>query len=194
MILIFFGPPGAGKGTQATFTAKELNIPHLSTGNMLRSKLLDQDDLSIKLKQIIDSGNLVSDDVINQIVADRLILDDCKNGFILDGFPRTIAQNNFLLNFLNQYNLSISKIIDIKVNEEIIVKRIQSRSNLEHREDDKDSVIKTRISRYLDETRPLSNYYHENYSEIYHEVDGNQKIENIQDNILKFVKNDDILS
>ena len=82
MIIIFFGPPGAGKGTQASLTAKTLKIPHLSTGDILRDKLLDQDSLSSKLKNPMDSGNLVSDDILNEIVANRLKLPDCQGGFI----------------------------------------------------------------------------------------------------------------
>ena len=95
MILIFFGPPGAGKGTQASLTAKKLNIPHLSTGDILRDKLLDQDSLSLKLKNLMDSGNLVSDEILNEIIANRLNLPDCQTGFILDGYPRTMISENF---------------------------------------------------------------------------------------------------
>ena len=97
MIIIFFGPPGAGKGTQASLTAKTLNIPHLSTGDILRDKLLDQDSLSTQLKHLMDSGNLISDDILNEIVSNRLNLPDCQNGFILDGYPRTMSQKIFLI-------------------------------------------------------------------------------------------------
>ena len=191
MILIFFGPPGAGKGTQASLTAKTLNIPHLSTGDILRDKLLDQDSLSIRLKNFMDSGNLVSDDILNEIVANRLKLPDCQSGFILDGYPRTISQKIFLSDFLESHNLSISKIIDLSIDEKIIIQRIKSRSNIENRLDDREEVIKTRMLKYFQETKPLSNYFRSKYPNDYHIVDGNQNIENIQDDILKIVKNKD---
>ena len=191
MILIFFGPPGAGKGTQASLTAKTLNIPHLSTGDILRDKLLDQDSLSIRLKDFMDSGNLVSDDILNEIVANRLKLPDCQSGFILDGYPRTISQKIFLSDFLESHNLSISKIIDLSIDEKIIIQRIKSRSNIENRLDDREEIIKTRMLKYFQETKPLSNYFRSKYPNDYHIVDGNQNIENIQDDILKIVKNKD---
>lgn len=191
MIIIFFGPPGAGKGTQALLIAKKLNIPHLSTGDILRKKLLDTDDLSQKLKKIMDSGNLVSDDILNKIVGDRLIRSDCNNGFILDGYPRTIIQNNFLINFLKNNKLSVSLIIDLKVSESTIITRIKARSNKESRGDDKLSIIKTRISKYLEETKPLSDYYSSNHLKNYHLINGNQKIEMIERDIEKIAKNKD---
>ena len=191
MILIFFGPPGAGKGTQASLTAKTLNIPHLSTGDILRDKLLDQDSLSIRLKNFMDSGNLVSDDILNEIVANRLKLPDCQSGFILDGYPRTISQKIFLSDFLESHNLSISKIIDLSIDEKIIIQRIKSRSNIENRLDDREEIIKIRMLKYFQETKPLSNYFRSKYPIDYHIVDGNQNIKNIQDDILKIVKNKD---
>jgi len=187
----FFGPPGAGKGTQASLIAKTLNIPHLSTGDILRDKLLDQDVLSIKLKNFMDTGNLVSDDILNEIVANRLKLPDCQSGFILDGYPRTVSQKIFLSNFLESHNLSISKLIDLSIDEKIIIQRIKSRSNIENRLDDREEVIKTRMLKYFQETKPLSNYFRSKYPKDYHIVDGNQNIENIQADILKIVKNKD---
>jgi adenylate kinase len=191
MIIIFFGPPGAGKGTQASLTAKKLNIPHLSTGDILRDKLLDQDSLSSKLKNPMDSGNLVSDDILNEIVANRLKLPDCQGGFILDGYPRTMSQKIFLIDFLESHDLSISKIINLSIDEKIIIERIKSRSNIENRLDDREEIIKTRMIKYLKATKPLFKYFRSKYPNDYHIVDGNQNIENIQDDILKIVKNKD---
>ena len=99
--IIFFGPPGAGKGTQAKIIAQHINVPHLSTGDILRKKLLDKDELAYKLKEIMSSGNLVSDEILNSIVSSRLS-NEAKNGFILDGYPRTLKQSEFLENFLIQ--------------------------------------------------------------------------------------------
>ena len=192
MIIIFFGPPGAGKGTQASLTAKKLNIPHLSTGDILRDKLLDQDSLSSKLKNPMDSGNLVSDDILNEIVANRLKLPDCQGGFILDGYPRTMSQKIFLIDFLESHDLSISKIINLSIDEKIVIERIKSRSNIENRLDDREEIIKTRMIKYLKETKPLFKYFRSKYPNDYHIVDGNQNIENIQNDIFKILKNEDL--
>ena len=127
MKIIFFGPPGSGKGTQAKLLANELNISHLSTGDILREKLSDDDSLSIKLKDVLSSGNLVSDEILNQIIANKLMSEECGNGFILDGYPRTISQSDFLVSFFNSNSLIIDVIfnfeIDFKLVEEIIILR-----------------------------------------------------------------------
>jgi len=188
MILIFFGPPGAGKGTQAALVAKDLQIPHLSTGDILRRKLLDNDSISSNLKKIMDSGNLVSDEILNQIIADRINADDCIKGFILDGYPRTMYQKDFLSKFLESKNLQINKIFDLKVDETNIIKRILARSIIENRKDDREHIIKTRISKYMEETKPLSDFYSNNFKDNYHLINGNQKIEMILSDILRIAK------
>ena len=190
MILIFFGPPGAGKGTQANLIANHFNIPHLSTGDILRNRLLQKDELSTRLKNVIDRGQLVSDDILNEIVSNRINEQDCLKGFVLDGYPRTKDQALFLHSILNSKNLKIDKIIDIDVDEKIIVKRIISRSKTENRQDDKEVVIKTRISRYLSETKPLSDFYKSKYLSDYLVINGNQEIEKIAEDIVKILKNE----
>ena len=188
MILIFFGPPGAGKGTQASLISHKLSIPHISTGEILRKKLLDTDSLSLKIKKVIDSGNLVSDDTLNELVSNRLNNLDCKNGFILDGYPRTLLQKNYFEKYLKNKKLNISNIFELLIDEKVIVERINFRSNIENRQDDKAEIIKIRIKKYAEETRPLSDYYSMNYSENYKVINGNQEIEMIQEDILKIVK------
>lgn len=188
MIIIFFGPPGAGKGTQAAFIAKKFNIPHISTGEILRNKLLDNDNQSKKLKEIIERGDLVSDELLNQIVSNRITLTDCKYGFILDGYPRTLLQRDYLNNYLENKKLSISSIIDLLVDENIIVERIKSRSNIEKRKDDEGDKIKIRIFKYIEETKPLSDYYRLKFQNNYHQINGDQEIEKIQSDILKILK------
>ena len=113
---------------------------------------------------------------------------DCKNGFLLDGYPRTLNQKNFLVNFLDSMNLSIKYIIELFVSDEIIIKRIQSRLEKENRDDDKNDIIKTRIDKYNNETKPISDYFLDNYSDNYCKVDGNQDIEKIHKDILKFIE------
>ena len=128
MKIVFFGPPGSGKGTQAKLLSKELNLLHLSTGDILREKLSDGDTLSIKLKQIMSSGNLVSDEILNQIIADKLISEDCSNGFILDGYPRTISQSEFLLSFFKKYNLNLDIIFNFKIDFKLVEEKIMLRA------------------------------------------------------------------
>ena len=191
MILIFFGPPGAGKGTQADLISKKFGIPHLSTGEILRKKLIDTDPLSKKLKDVIDSGNLVSNDILNKIVASRIAISDCNQGFILDGFPRTIVQKDFLADFFINNNLKISKIFDLRLSQKKINQRIKSRFNIEYRGDDKEEVIKTRIFKYLHETKPISAYYSFNYPKNYYLIDADQEIQMIHSDIIKIIKNYD---
>ena len=186
MIIIFFGPPGAGKGTQASLVSKRLKVPHLSTGDILRNKLSDQDPLAIKFKKIMDAGNLVSDDILNQIITNRIIDEDCKNGFILDGYPRTILQKDYLISFLEKNDLIISKVFELSVSGDTIFNRIKSRSKIENRVDDRDEIIKNRILRYSEETKPLSDYFRSKYSNNYHLIDGNRDIQKIQEDIMKF--------
>ena len=188
MIYIFFGPPGAGKGTQADLLSNKLNIPHLSTGEILRKKLLDNDALSKELKRIIDNGDLVSDEILNQIFLSKILEDDCRNGYILDGYPRTTIQQDFLSDFLKKNNLKIKAIFDLFVDEKLVVQRIISRSKIENREDDKETVIKNRITKYINETKPLSEYYKNNYPESYHLINGNKEVELIHEDILKIAK------
>ena len=190
MILIFFGPPGAGKGTQASIISNNFKIPHLSTGDILRNKLLQKDELSTILKHVIDRGQLVSDNILNEIVSSRIDEQDCLKGFVLDGYPRTKDQALFLHNILNSKNLKIDKILDIDVDEKIIVKRIILRSKTENRQDDKEEVIKVRISRYLSETKPLSDFYKSQYLSDYLVINGNQEIEKIAEDIVKILKNE----
>ena len=164
MILIFFGPPGAGKGTQASLIANNFNIPHLSTGDILRDKLLQKDGLATRLKNIMDK----------------------------DGYPRTMDQALFLNTILNSKNHKIDKIIDINVDERIIAKRIISRFKTENRQDDTEDVIKTRISRYLSETKPLSDFFKAKYPSDYLVINGNQEIEKVTADIVKILKKEKI--
>ena len=188
MILLFFGPPGAGKGTQAKLISKELNIPHLSTGEILREQILNNNEFSITLRKIIDSGELVTDDILNKIVLERLDNTDCSKGFVLDGYPRTMDQVVFFENILKEKNLIIDFILDFLIDKEIIIQRIKARSIAEKRKDDAEDVIKTRIASYYKETKPLSNYYKNEFSEAYCVIDGNQEIQKLNTEILKIIK------
>ena len=113
MRLILLGPPGAGKGTQAHRLVANHNIPQLSTGDMLRAAIASESEIGLKAKAIMDAGNLVSDDVVNAIVAERIDMDDCSNGFILDGYPRTLAQADALEEMLSERDTKLSAVVEL---------------------------------------------------------------------------------
>ena len=180
--IIFFGPPGAGKGTQAKTISTYLKLPHLSTGEILRSKITQKDQIALQLKEIMDSGKLVSDEILNQIVAEK-ISTDCEDGFILDGYPRTLYQANFLNNLLENKNYKLNHIFNIDLSFDILKKRILKRSTEENREDDNASVIETRFKEYNKTTKPVSDFYKKDFNEIYYDIDGNDQIEKITNKI-----------
>ena len=186
--IIFFGPPGAGKGTQAKIISKNLNLPHLSTGDILRSKIEQNDTLSLEVKDIIAKGKLVPDDILNKIVSEKLV-NDCKNGFILDGYPRTIDQSLFLNNLLNDKSLRLNYIFDIGLNFNLLKQRILNRSIKENREDDNADVIKTRYEEYVNTSQKVSDFYKLKFREIFYEVDGDAEIDEITTKIIKILKN-----
>ena len=185
--IIFFGPPGAGKGTQAKKISEYLNISHLSTGDILRKKLLDKDDLANELKSIMSSGNLVSDEILNSIVSLRL-KKEINTGFILDGDPRTLTQSKFLDKFLMNNSISIHYIFNIQLKFETLKERILKRSSEENREDDNIDVIETRYNEYLNSTEKVSNIYMKNQPSIFHEIDGSQQIQEITKKIKEILK------
>ena len=185
--IIFFGPPGAGKGTQAKKITTLLDLPHLSTGDILRSKSKQNDDLGNELKNIMSSGKLVSDDILNRIVAEK-INTDCKNGFLLDGYPRTLNQSKFLNNFLSDSSLEINFIFNIDIDFSLLKKRILNRAKEEGREDDNLNVIETRYNAYINDTKPVTDYYLKNNSDIFHQIQGNDEIDEITCKIKKILK------
>tara|TARA_B100001996_G_scaffold345785_1_gene302332 strand:- start:335 stop:913 length:579 start_codon:yes stop_codon:yes gene_type:complete len=188
MKIIFFGPPGSGKGTQAKLIARELNILHLSTGDILRDKLSDGDTLALKLKEIMSSGNLVSDEILNQIIASKLIGEECSNGYILDGYPRTISQSEFLLSFFKTNNLEIDFVFDFKIDFKLVQERIINRAKQEQRSDDNLDVIKIRLDKYTKETFPVSQFFSENFRENFYDIDASQEVSKIQKELMNIVK------
>ena len=180
MRIILFGPPGCGKGTQATFISESLSIPHLSTGDMLRSAVSSGSDIGLKAKNIMESGGLVSDQIVLSIVEERIAKDDCEKGFILDGFPRTVNQAE-KLDLLLSTNNKLDYVLRIKVDEEEIIKRLIDRA----REDDKPDIIKNRFKTYNSETQPLIPFYEER--KILFNIDGMQEIEKVSEDIKKVI-------
>ena len=186
--IIFFGPPGAGKGTQAKILSSFLKLPHLSTGDILRSKIKLQDSLALKVKEIIASGKLVPDEILNEIVSDKLIK-DCNQGFILDGYPRTLEQGIFLDNFLETNDLKIDFIFDIFLEYKILEKRIINRSKEENREDDNKNILMTRFEEYKLTTQKITEHYEIKYRNKYFKIDGNNEISKITSEIKKIIGN-----
>jgi len=154
--VVFLGPPGAGKGTQAVRLAEKYEVPHISTGDILRAAVKEGTELGKLAKSYMDKGELVPDDVIIGIIRERLSQTDVKEkGFILDGFPRTLAQAESLDAMLEELNMPLDKVIYLNVNDEEIVKRLLARG----RADDTEDVIRNRLEVYRKQTAPLIDYY-----------------------------------
>ena len=201
MNIIFLGPPGAGKGTQAQRICDALNIPQISTGDILRRAIKEQTPTGLKAKSFIDAGKLVPDEVVIDIVKERLAQEDCQNGYILDGFPRTVPQAEALATFAD-----INAVVELDVADEVLVNRLSGRrvcltcgatyhvnmlggetkckcgNDLIQRDDDKPETVLSRLTVYHNQTAPLVDYYQA--KGLLHKIDGAQDVEAIYNAIL----------
>ncbi|ETA68680.1 MAG: adenylate kinase [Methanolobus sp.] len=185
MNIALFGPPGAGKGTQAKELSKKYSIPHISTGDILRANVRDGTELGLKAKQYMDKGELVPDEVLIGLIRNRLTGSDCETGYLLDGYPRTIPQADALTDILKEISKPLDAVINIEVSDDELVKRLSGRrscacgesyhvmfnppekdgicnacgADLYQRDDDKEEVIRQRLAVYNEKTKPLINYY-----------------------------------
>lgn len=159
MNLILLGPPGAGKGTQAKRLEEAYGIKQLSTGEMLREAVASGSDLGREAKRIMDAGDLVPDSVMVRMISERVDMPDCRNGFILDGFPRTVAQAQALDAMLAEKGLAIDHVIEFKVDEDAMVKRILKRAAEEGRSDDNEETLRKRMEVYRRQTAPIIPHY-----------------------------------
>ena len=161
MRIVLLGPPGSGKGTQAALLVKQLGIPHISTGALLRDAAKRGTALGMRAKARTDKGELVSDDVMSGMLEERLQLEDVANGFILDGYPRNLAQASALDILLKRLNQPVEEAILIDINAEQILKRIAKRAQEEGRADDTEETVRNRLRVYAEQTAPVADYYAE---------------------------------
>ena len=212
MKIVMLGAPGAGKGTQAKMIAEKYSIPHISTGDIFRANIKEGTPLGLEAKSYMDQGKLVPDELTVKILLDRVAKDDCKNGYVLDGFPRTIPQANVLKEALEKTNDKIDYAINVDVPDENIVRRMSGRracvtcgatyhiehvppktegicdkcgSNLILRDDDKPERVLNRLKIYHEQTQPLIDFY--NNEGILKEVDGTIDVKDVFENITKIL-------
>ena len=212
MKIIMLGAPGAGKGTQAKMIAEKCGIPHISTGDIFRAKIKNGTELGAKAKEYMDKGLLVPDELVCDLVVDRIQQADCEKGYILDGFPRTIPQAEALENALNAIEQKLDYAIDIDVPDENIINRMSGRracvgcgatyhvlfnptkvegkcdvcgESLILRDDDKPETVKKRLDVYHTQTQPLIDFYTER--KVLVEVDGTQSMDKVFDDIMKIL-------
>jgi adenylate kinase len=178
MFLILFGAPGVGKGTQAEVLARRTGLPHLSTGDEFRRNIQGGTELGVRVRQIVDSGQLVPDDLVVEIVVSALERDTYANGCIFDGFPRTLHQAQKLDEILALKHQSISMVINIEVPESDIIERLMKRG----RQDDNEEVIRHRLHVYEEQTSPLVRYYRDQGK--LHSIDGSADVDTVNESIM----------
>ncbi|EYE87715.1 adenylate kinase [Fervidicella metallireducens AeB] len=215
MKLVLLGPPGAGKGTQAKYIVEKLGIPHISTGDIFRKNIKEQTPLGLKAKEYIDKGQLVPDEVTVGIVEDRIKQEDCNAGFLLDGFPRTVAQADALDEVLSSMGSALDHVINIKVPTERLVERLTGRrvcpkcgasfhvifnppkqdgicdycsGSLVQRADDSAETVESRLNVYEKQTQPLIEYYQE--KGLLRDIDGEQDIDKVFEDICTVIGSD----
>jgi len=187
--ILLFGPPGAGKGTQAQLLVDKYKFEHLSTGDMLRDEIKRATEIGLQAKKIIASGQLVPDEIVAEMVRNRIKNLKNDNGIIFDGFPRTIAQAQKLDEIMNDENQEIAMMIAIDVHDDEIIKRILERGKISQRSDDRDvETIKNRISTYYKQTAVLADYYKQ--QQKYKAINGIGSIEDIFSEICRLIENE----
>jgi adenylate kinase len=185
--LVLFGPPGAGKGTQAEFLIDSYKLIHLSTGDLLRSEIAEGTELGLTAKNYMDKGELVPDEVVIGMIKSKLLANEDARGFIFDGFPRTVDQAKALDNLLEENNTPVSGMLSLEVEKQELINRLLGRGKVSGRADDQDqSVIENRINVYNEKTKPLIEYY--DGQGKYYSIDGMGSIEEIAGRLKRVVE------
>jgi adenylate kinase len=193
MRVVFIGPPGSGKGTQSARLIEYLRVPHLSTGDMLRQARAHKTPLGLQSDEYLAAGKLVPDPLILGLVTERLDKPDCRGGYLLDGFPRTLGQAQALDSFLHARNTPLSAVVELQVDPEHLIQRLAARG----RNDDRPEVIRERLATYARQTAPLSDYYRR--QSLLHSVEGTgtpeevfERIKSVMDQIPPTMPNERI--
>lgn len=176
MRLVLLGPPGAGKGTQAVLLSEKLGVPHISTGDLFRANIGQETQVGLEAKKYLDAGDLVPSEITNRMVEARVAEPDAVNGFVLDGFPRTVGQAEALEKILAEHDTKLDAVLSLVVDEDVVVGRMLSRG----RADDSEDVIRNRLRVYRDETSPLLKHY----KSIVVTVDGVGEVDDVNRRIL----------
>ncbi|MFH1612978.1 MAG: adenylate kinase [bacterium] len=209
LVFLFIGAPGSGKSTQGDLISKKYNIPHISTGNILRESIKEKDELGKKVEQYVNSGVLVPDEIITSVVEKRIKKQDCEKGFVIDGFPRNMDQVKEFNKMLDEYSFQLKQVLNIQLENKILIKRLSGRricsqckeqynlyfnpskqnkcekceADLIQRKDDNEEIVKQRLIVYEKETNPLIEYYEK--EKILVNIDGNRDKEEIFEEILE---------
>ena len=186
MRIVLLGAPGSGKGTQAKLLVKELGIPHISTGDLLRTAIAEETELGLKAKEVMDRGDLVSDEIVLGMLKARVLQDDAEKGFILDGFPRNLIQANMLEELFVELEMSLDYALLIEVDADEVVGRIAKRAELEGRSDDTEEVVRNRLNVYQEQTAPVADFYKD--KGVLTQLLGTGTVEEVQERILSVLR------
>ena len=185
MNIVLFGPPGAGKGTQAKYLVKKINGFQISTGDMLRNEIYKKSEIGKEITNDMNEGKFVSDEIVNKLIKEIIFDSQNKNRLIFDGYPRSLSQAKNLDLFLNNSDQKINFIFFLNVNKDVIIRRIKKRKNLENRSDDDLKTILKRYDKYMETTKPVLEYYSKNPN--FYEIDGALEIDEITTKIDDFL-------
>lgn len=186
--IILIGPPGSGKGTQAKQISEKYHLKHLSTGEILRNEVKNQTPLGIQAKAIMDKGELVSDEIVIGMIQNFIDNTSNTNGFLYDGFPRTVAQAEALNKMLMAKNMTVDAILFMSAPDDVFIQRLQKRAEIEGRTDDADiNVIRKRLAEYYEKTFPVKNYYEQHFTNIFFIINAHQDINKVFQDICSII-------